>query len=96
LNYLPTIKEIDSLLAKLGEIGNDKNFTNRVVNLQLDDYVSIALSFVFKIIKGTNLSNFYGNEENLKPFGEKESRAYQEVLAEVIRDFFITRKLKQH
>ena len=93
LNYLPTIKEIDSLLAKLREIDNDKNITNRVMILQLDDYVSIALSFVFKIIKGTNLSS-NANEENLKPFGEKESNAYQEVLTEVIHDFFITHKLK--
>jgi hypothetical protein len=96
LNYLPTIKEIDSHLEKLREIDNDRNSTDGVVNLQLDDYVAIALSFVFKIIKDRNLSsNVYSNEENLKPFGEKESNAYQEVLAEVIHDFFISNKLKQ-
>ncbi len=71
-------------------------FISVPVNLQLDDYVSIALSFVFKIIKRTKLSNnVYSNEENLKPFGEKESNAYQEALIEVIQDFFINDKFKQ-
>jgi hypothetical protein len=96
INYLPTIKDIDSILAKGGEIYKNRNIPISIVNLRLDDYVSIALSFVFKIIKRTKLSNnVYSNEENLKPFGEKESNAYQEALIEVIQDFFINDKFKQ-
>lgn len=96
LNYLPTIKDIDSILAKWGEIYKNKNIPTSIINLQLDDYVSIALSFVFKIIQRTKLSNnVYSNEENLKPLGEKESNAYQEALIEVIQDFFINDKFKQ-
>lgn len=95
INYLPTIKDIDSILAKWGGIYKNRNIHISTVNLQLDDYVSIALSFVFKIIKRTKLSNnVYSNEENLKPFGEKESNAYQEALIEVIQDFFINDKFK--
>jgi hypothetical protein len=96
INYLPTIKDIDSILAKWGGIYKNRNIPISIVNLQLDDYVSIALSFVFKIIKRTKLSNnVYSNEENLKPFGEKESNGYQEALIEVIEDFFINDKFKQ-
>jgi hypothetical protein len=96
INYLPTIKDIDSILAKWGGIYKNRNIPISTVNLQLDDYITIALSFVFRIIERTKLSNnVYSNEENLKPFGEKESNAYQEALIEVIKNFFINDKFKQ-
>jgi hypothetical protein len=33
--------------------------------------------------------------QNLKPYGEKGSRKYQEILVEVINDFISCKKLKE-
>lgn len=44
------------MLVKLSEIDMDKNIINREANLQLEDYVSISITFLIKIMKGTNFS----------------------------------------
>jgi len=103
VSYSPTIKEIDSVLVKLGQIerGYNKQYHNYIEmrNIEMDDYISIALSFIFRIINNTkysennrNMPLFYDN--NLKPFGEKGSEKYQQVLIEVVSDYFRCNKLK--
>jgi hypothetical protein len=103
LNYSPTIKEIDAILANL-KVLDKGSFTDNncgSINLEIDDYVSIALSFIFKIhnsveSEGDNYKHaqMYAGE-SLKPYGEKGSRKYQEILVEVVNDFIGSKKLKE-
>jgi hypothetical protein len=103
LNYSPTIKEIDAILVNLKDLNNGSIINNICgpVNLEMDDYVSIALSFIFKIYSSVESedANYRDgrryNGQNLKPYGEKGSRKYQEILVEVINDFISCKKLKE-
>jgi len=101
LNYSPTIKEIDAILVNL-KVLNKGSIMNNIfgpINLEMDDYVSIALSFIFKIHSSVEGANYKDGRmysgENLKPYGEKGSRKYQEILVEVVNDFISCKNLKE-
>jgi hypothetical protein len=115
LDYLPTINEIDKIFARLRDeinrYGNDddKNNKRRRTTLEVDDYLAIQLSFMFKILKAPEISsgsnrqqiptkdNDYNKnrQKKLKPFGEKGSDTYLEVLTEVVRQFISVDRIKQ-
>ena len=103
LNYSPTIKEIDAILVNL-KVLNKGSIMNNIfgpINLEMDDYVSIALSFIFKIHSSVESAADNYKEgriysgENLKPYGEKGSKKYQEILVEVVNDFIGCKNLKE-
>ena len=115
LDYLPTINEIDKIFARLMEEINrydndDNNNDKRRTTLEVDDYLAIQLSFMFKILKAPEISsgssrqqqittndNDYNKnrQKKLKPFGEKGSDTYLEVLTEVIHEFISVDMIKQ-
>jgi hypothetical protein len=114
LEYLPTINEIDKIFARLmdeiNRYDNDNNNNNkRRTTLEVDDYLTIQLSFMFKILKAAEISsgsnkqqittndNDYNKnrQKKLKPFGEKGSHTYLEVLTEVVREFISVDMIKQ-
>jgi|SRR5919109_819295 hypothetical protein len=115
LDYLPTVNEIDKTFARLMDEINrydndDKNNKRRRTTLEVDDYLAIQLSFMFKILKAPQISSGSSrrqqittndNDHNknrqkkLKPFGQKGSDTYLEVLIEVVRQFISVDKIKQ-
>jgi hypothetical protein len=113
LDYLPTINEIDKIFARLmdqiNRYDNDDNNNKRRTTLEVDDYLAIQLSFMFKILKAaeissrsnrqqimTNYNDYNKNrQKKLKPFGEKGSDTYLEVLTEVIHEFISVDMIKQ-
>jgi hypothetical protein len=111
LEYLPTINEIDKIFARLMDEINryDNDNNNKRTTLEVDDYLAIQLSFMFKILKAAEISsgsnrqrittndndNNKNRQKKLKPFGEKGSDTYLEVLTEVVREFISVDMIKQ-
>jgi hypothetical protein len=97
LDYSPTIRDIDAILVNLRQDGLRGAPGNIYVpmNLVMDDYVSIALSFIFKVLNSVEVEGVLSNRENLSPFGEKGSRKYQEILMEVVIEFIGCKSLKE-
>jgi hypothetical protein len=115
LDYLPSIDDIDKIFARLmdeiNRYDNDDNNNNdkRRTTLEVDDYLAIQLSFMFKILNaaeissGSNIQQITTNDNDynknrqkkLKPFGEKGSDTYLQVLTEVVREFISVDMIKQ-
>jgi hypothetical protein len=114
LDYLPSIDDIDKIFARLMDEINrydndDNNNDKRRTTLEVDDYLAIQLSFMFKILNATEISsgsniqqittndNDYNKnrQKKLKPFGEKGSDMYLQVLTEVVREFISVDMIKQ-
>jgi|ERR687886_441728 hypothetical protein len=114
LDYLPSIDDIDKIFARLMDEINrydndDNNNDKRRTTLEVDDYLAIQLSFMFKILNaaeissGSNIQQITTNDNDynknrqkkLKPFGEKGSDTYLQVLTEVVREFISVDMIKQ-